>query len=283
MRRKPVISYIAVTALALLAAAPAARAQDGSPWVSDLHSAVRLIGGAALKTEGVTVRRAGIEIRLDDGWKTYWRYPGDSGIPASFDFNGSVNVKSVTVLWPAPKRFADGAGGYSIGYTGRLIVPLRVAPQDAGKPTSLRVKAGYAVCEKLCMPAEAEAAIVLSGKAGAHEADLAAAEARVPKPATLGAPGAFAIRSMQREGSGEDARVIVEVAAPNGARVDLFAEGPTPHWALPLPQETGGAPGLRRFSFKLDGLPPGEDGRGARLTLTAVASDAAIEVAAHLD
>jgi DsbC/DsbD-like thiol-disulfide interchange protein len=281
MRRKPA-TYLAAVLTVLLCNAPA-RAEDASPWVTDLHSAVRLIGGATLKADAATVRRAGIEIRLDPGWKTYWRYPGDSGIPPNFDFTGSANVKAVTVLWPAPRRFPDGAGGHSIGYKDRVILPLRIVPLDAGKSTTLRVKADYAVCEKLCMPAEARAEILLSGIAGAHETDLAAAEGRVPQPAALGAAGALAIRSVKREGSGADARIVVEVTAPAGAAVDLFVEGPTPHWALPLPAAIASPPGMHRFAFRLDGLPPGENGHAARLTFTAVAGATAIEVAAHLD
>ena len=100
--------------------------------------------------------RAGVEIKLKEGWHTYWRYPGDSGVPPVLDFSKSQNVKAVTVLYPAPSRFPDGAGGNSIGYTGVLILPLHVVPQDAGKPVTLDLKLDYAVCEKLCVPAEAK-------------------------------------------------------------------------------------------------------------------------------
>src|SRR5262245_48206912 len=86
-------------------------AADASPWDKGSNWSVRLIGGAA--QAGLV--RAGIEIKLDPGWKTYWRYPGDSGIPPRFDFAGSGNVKAVAVMWPAPHRFPDGAG-HSIGY-----------------------------------------------------------------------------------------------------------------------------------------------------------------------
>jgi DsbC/DsbD-like thiol-disulfide interchange protein len=269
---------------AWLLAAPSARAQDASAWATDLHAAVRLIAGATRGDSGATVRRAGLEIRLDPGWKTYWRYPGDSGVPPSFDFSGSTNVKAVTVLWPAPHRFDDGAGGHSIGYKNHVLLPLRVTPQDTSKPTVLRVQASYAVCEKLCVPAEAKAEIALSdtaGAGGAHEADLTSAEARVPRHATLGAGDGLAIRSVHREGRGADARVVVAVRAPAGAPVDLFVEGPTADWALPLPMPE--PPGTHRFAFRLDGLPAGARAHGARLTLTAVAGETAIEVAAHLD
>ncbi len=117
-------------AIALVCAggAPAAQAQSASAWEGELHAAARLIGGSAVNSGEGMLLRAGLEIRLDPGWKTYWRYPGDSGVPPTLDFAGSENVKSVTALWPAPQRFSDGAGGHSISLTVNLtdIVLKRV-------------------------------------------------------------------------------------------------------------------------------------------------------------
>jgi len=270
---------------------PTAKAQDASAWQGELHAAARLIGGATQNASEAKWLRAGIEIRLDRGWKTYWRYPGDSGTPPSLDFSGSENVSAVTALWPAPERFSDGAGGYSIGYLHNVVLPLRVVPKNAAKPSSLHAKLGYAVCGSLCIPAEADLNLKLSGKAGTEEPELIAAEARVPRRVRVGAdPGSregLAIRSVHRQTESAHERVVVEVAVPEGAPVDLFAEGPTSDWALPLPEPDKSAPnnvpGLRRFSFVLDGLPPGVRAQGAKLTLTAVSPTDAIEVEVHLD
>ena len=278
---------IVTIALFGLVGAVAAWAQDASPWDREPHAAARLIAGAAVVSDGGEVPRAGIEIRLDPGWKTYWRYPGDSGVPPTFDFAGSENIKAVTPLWPAPERFADGGGGYSIGYHGDIILPLRIVPDDANKPAALRVKIGYATCSNICVPAQADLGLTLSGKTGAEEPILAAAEARVPRHVALGAGGALAITSVHRERSGSHDRVVVAVGVPNGAPVDLFVEGPTSDWALPLPQPIGatatGAPAMRTYAFDLDGLPPGAHAEGALLTFTAVSSGDAIEVEARLD
>src|SRR5215468_6316826 len=194
--------------LLLVPIAVPAQGADASAWDKDMHSAMRLIAAGAAgapRSGGPATFRAGIEIRLDPGWKTYWRYPGDSGVPPTLDFAGSENVKSVSALWPAPERFADGAGGYSIGYHGDVVLPLQIIPNDAAKPSLLHVKLGYAVCGKLCVPAEAQLALTLSGKPGTEEPALAAAEARVPRRVALGEPGSLTIASVHRENSGKRA------------------------------------------------------------------------------
>ncbi len=266
-------SAISLTLLCL--SATIAGAQDPSEWDKGLHSAARLIAGSA----DLMSILAGVEIQLTPGWHTYWRDPGDSGVPPTFDFAGSDNVQSVTVLWPAPERFPDGAGGYSIGYHDNVIFPLRVIPKDTARASTLHLKLAYAVCEKLCVPADANLKINLIGS-GTEAATIAKVEARVPRRVVLGVGRALVIRSVRRD---EINRVVVDVAAPDGVPVDLFAEGPTPEWSLPLPEVIGTEPGVRRFAFKLDGLPPGAQPRGVALTLTAASRDDAIEVVVHID
>jgi DsbC/DsbD-like thiol-disulfide interchange protein len=260
-----------------------ALAQDASAWDGDKRSAARLVAGARRTENGAAILRGGIEIRLAPGWKTYWRYPGDSGVPPRFDFSRSDNVATLDVLWPAPQRFADEEGN-SIGYKGDVILPLRIVAKDAGKPALLRLKLDYAICEKLCVPAEASAELSISGAATAFDARISAAEDQVPKRVPQRVPNdasstTLAIRAVRQEDAAPHPRVVVDVAAPAAEPVVLFAEGPTAEWALPLPQEVPGAPpGLRRFAFDLDGYPPGTKPDGATLRLTAVAGGHAIEV-----
>jgi DsbC/DsbD-like thiol-disulfide interchange protein len=262
------------------AAWTSAWAADASPWDGDTRAGLRLIAGS--RTNDATAR-AGIEIKLAPGWKTYWRYPGDSGVPPRFDFAGSQNVKSVEILWPAPHRFSDESG-ITIGYKDDVIFPLRIVPQDAAKPVLLRLKADYAVCEKVCIPAEGRAELLLDGRRSELDQHLAAFEALVPKRAKLGDGAPLAVRAVRRDTSGDRPRVIVDVATPGNAPADLFAEGPTPDWALPVPEPVAGAPaGLQRFAFVLDGLPPGKGADGALLTLTLVSGTGAVEVSTHLD
>ena len=145
-------SSIALAALACLAPLRAS-AQDVSPWIKDTNSAVRLIAGS----RSGNVLLGGIGFQLQPGWKTYWRTPGDSGVPARIDFAKSDNVESVEILWPAPMQFPDGAGGISFGYQKQVLLPLRIIAKSPDKPVTLRAEINYAVCEKLCIPVEAQA------------------------------------------------------------------------------------------------------------------------------
>ena len=271
---------LAVAACVFSWIATPAMAAESSRWNGDARSAVRLIAGTV--PAGAATVRAGIEIRLKPGWHTYWRYPGDAGFPPQFDFKGSQNVKSVEVRWPAPKLQPEGSV-MTIGYDRDVILPLSIVPEDPAKPVTLRVKADYAICEKLCAPAEGEAELTITPGASKLEPQLAAAEALVPKRRALGEGPGLVIRSVAREDQPKP-RVVVDVAAPPGAKVDLFAEGPTPEWALPVPAPLSGAPqGQSRFAFDLDGAPPGAEYQGSRLTLTAVTGREAIEVTIRLD
>jgi DsbC/DsbD-like thiol-disulfide interchange protein len=286
-RRPAAAKLLIAPAVLVLGVGIARAADDVSPWDGDARGAARLIAGARPPGQGAPLR-AGIEIRLKQGWHTYWRYPGDAGVPPRFDFTGSQNVKAVEVLWPAPRRLPE-AGLATIGYDRDVILPLRVTPQDQAKPVALQIKLDYAICEKLCVPAQAKAELALAGGRTAQDAALAAAEARVPRKAalgagqTLGADPALAVRSVRRENGVDRPRILVDVAAPRGAAVDLFVEGPTQEWGLPLPVAVdGAASGLQRFMFELDGAPPGAKDEGAVISLTAVTDGDAIEVPIHL-
>jgi len=264
----------------LLASAPtfAAGAADASSWDGDARSAMRLVAGSSAGVGGML--RGGVEIRLAAGWKTYWRYPGDSGVPPAFNFSKSENVKSVSVLWPAPHRFTDD-GGASIGYKGDVMFPLHVVAKNPNRPATLRLTLDYAICEKLCVPAKGEATLELSSRPSPHDSRLAAAELEAPRQARVGETASFGIAAVRLEPGQPHPRVVVEIAAPATAPLDLFVEGPTADWALPLPEPIPGAPpGRRWFAFDLDGAPPGVDAIGARLRFTVVSAGNAVDVTA---
>ncbi len=272
---RPALGFV-ITILASLTAV-AARAQDASPWQDDGHSAIRLLAGS----RSGAVLLGGIAFQLKPGWHTYWRTPGDSGVPPRFDFSKSDNVEAVTVLWPAPTKFDDGAGGTSLGYHDQVILPLRIVAKNADKPVTLRATVNYAVCEKLCIPVEANVELAFTSVASTEDSVLFAALDTVPKPANVGDPNPLTIRDVEREGRSE---VLVDVVSPNAKPVSLFVEGPTPDWGLPVPKLLDhGPPGVKRFAFALDGVPPGVNPEGAALKLTLVGGDRAYEFNINLE
>jgi DsbC/DsbD-like thiol-disulfide interchange protein len=99
--------------------------------------------------------QAGVLVELEKDWKTYWRNPGDAGIPPQFDWAASRNVGSVDVSYPVPARFRD-ASGEAIGYHDRVLFPVSVKASDSEKPVQLKLKMFFAVCQTVCIPASAE-------------------------------------------------------------------------------------------------------------------------------
>ncbi|AUH32790.1 protein-disulfide reductase DsbD domain-containing protein [Paracoccus tegillarcae] len=132
-------------ALAFALSAVAAHAQDLPPGLTD----ARLLPGW---TDEQGNRIAALELRLQPGWKTYWRSPGDSGIPPSFDWGASQNIGELTVQWPAPELI-DSGGSLSFGFHDRLVLPFSIVPKTPGQPIDLATVVDFGLCENICVPA----------------------------------------------------------------------------------------------------------------------------------
>lgn len=273
-RRALVRTLAALPLVPALAGRTRAAPPPGPEAITD-SAKVRLLAGS--QADGLV--QAGLELRLDTGWKTYWRYPGDSGVPPRFDWSGSRNVAGVTVGWPAPRRFPDGSGGTSIGYKDTVLLPLTVRLTDPGQPAQLDLNLDFAVCQALCVPAQAHVALALPGT-GADDARLAAARATVPVETALGAPGPLAVQSVSIDSSQTPPQIIVTAKAGTGA--SLFLEGPDDGWALPLPQPAGAAGANLRFAAPLLGVPSDAPVTGNRLRLTLIEGTRAIETVVPL-
>ena len=277
------LRHFTLCSLALVPLAGPALAGDMSAWSAPEGTAARLVAGGS--QDGALM--GGVEIRLPPGHKTYWRYPGDSGVPPHFDWSGSRNVEAVEVLWPAPSRFDDG-GSFSIGYKHDVVLPLRITPTDRTQPVELKLNLDFAVCGKICQPANAALDLALPpGGTGAPSAALAQALASVPHPAALGAEGLGAtgepgIASAELRHTSEGAVLRIVTHVDHAATADLFVEGPDEDWALPLPAREAGADGQTIFVLPVDGVPKGADITTARLRFTLVDGDRAIDVDAPL-
>jgi DsbC/DsbD-like thiol-disulfide interchange protein len=138
-----------LAALALLAPAPLLANSGDEP------ASIRILPGW-LGTDGQ--RFVGIEISMAPGWKTYWRAPGEAGIPPYLDWSGSRNISGVDIHWPVPEVF-DYAGMTVIGYHEQVVIPIEITPTQAGEPVHLAGHAEFGVCDDICVPMSFEFAI----------------------------------------------------------------------------------------------------------------------------
>ncbi|HBM61536.1 protein-disulfide reductase DsbD domain-containing protein [Salipiger marinus] len=159
-----------ITALACAAAVVlGSPASAETPFMAELRPGWRLPDGDHM---------AALHLRLAPGWKTYWRAPGDAGIPPLFDWSGSHNLQAVSVLWPTPHVFHQ-SGMRSVGYARELVLPLRIHAQEDGD-TVLKMQVQLGVCKDICLPAQMDLSAVLPAALTRADPMIAAALASAP-------------------------------------------------------------------------------------------------------
>ena len=168
----PALAFIALLILALPSAATARTASQ-----DEVLSAALLPGWQT----GTGAHMAGLRLDLAPGWKTYWRSPGDAGIPPQFDWSGSENLKSVRIHWPAPVVFHTN-GYQTIGYKGGVVLPVELVARDPSRPVVLRAKVELGICRDICVPAWLDLSAEVAAP-GAPDAAIRAALAARPASA----------------------------------------------------------------------------------------------------
>jgi DsbC/DsbD-like thiol-disulfide interchange protein len=222
----PIAGALAAAHLLVLSG-PSAFAADAfsTDWAQTAKSQARLIAGGG--------DLAGFEIALSPGAITYWRDPGDAGLPPTLDFSTSDNVASVEPEFPAPKRIKEADGGEAFGYEGNVVFPLRVKPRDPKEPMTLKLNADFAVCEKVCLPAKAHLELTLPSSADSPLAGaIHAALSSVPRAVAskdFGALEALDAHSWR-----------LCPAHQEGPPRDLFVEAPTGWWFKVAPAQADG-------------------------------------------
>ncbi len=221
-----VLAAIALAALAtLLAPALAAARAGASAWISSEQSQIRLISASAAVGDGRTLR-LGVHVRLEPGWKTYWRSPGDAGLPPRFDWSGSVNVARAEVGWPAPKRFTL-FGLDSFVYGDEVVYPITVTLARPGQAVSFRLKADYAVCKNICVPYQAVLALDVPAGAAAETPYRRLIERYLRRVPARGSSDQLSLESVALRGSDSGPMLEVRARAKRPfAAPDLLVEGP---------------------------------------------------------
>lgn len=102
----------------------------------------------------------GLALEYGEGWKGYWRTPGEVGLAPEINWSGSTNLKSAELLWPAPERF-EAFGIENFGYSGQVVLPIRARLEDAGHPLELRARVSLLTCSTVCVPHDFELSLAL--------------------------------------------------------------------------------------------------------------------------
>lgn len=243
-----------------------------SEWVEGHNSRARLIGGGA--------GMVGVELQLPEGWKTYWRSPGEAGgVPPSFDWSKSANLASAKVLYPAPKRFTDRSGD-TVGYKGTIVFPVRLEAKDPAQPIDLNLAFDYGVCKQICIPAQAELSLSVAPDAGqAMSEEMVEAMTRLPSPPEAHRENDPVVKQTRSELSGDNPQVIIEAQFPDGgAAADVFVEAPDGLYVPPAKKLSDDGKG--GIAFKIDLSKDADIGalKGKQLTATLVSEKGQSEV-----
>jgi DsbC/DsbD-like thiol-disulfide interchange protein len=239
--------------LSLALAAPAV-AGPVNQW-HDTHGArVRIVTEPSPDEEGIL--RGALEIRLDPGWKTYWRDPGDSGVPPSIAVQGRGNVAQPVIGFPPPERFDDGYSLFA-GYDETVAFALSFPVEDPEAGLDFTAELFLGICETICIPVQASLDIAPARMSGEDARIVGEAFARLPDEPHDG----FRATTVElRQG-----RLIVAATLPEGiVDADLYVagskyhimglpqrmEGTAPRFAVPI-HASDGAPGSVRLHYTL--------------------------------
>lgn len=225
----------------VLSAGSAASAWDRNPYAS----ARLLAGGEA--GDGVLV---GVQIRLEPGWKTYWRVPGEAGVPPRFDWSRSGNVASARVEWPVPVWHED-AYSTSIVYENEVVFPVTIRRQADGVPTIVRLDLVYAACRDICVPARASLALDLSRVPETTTAEAVLLERyRRQVPQNL-PPDEAGLERARLNDRGDTLELVLRGSDTDPVR-DIFVEGP-PGYLFGRPRGTGIRDGVATYEVPVSG------------------------------
>lgn len=148
-----VMKKIAIVAFGILFVSTAHSAfASSSQWFETDGGRIRLVTTGKADAEG---RLTGaLDIDLKPGWKTYWRDPGDTGVPPQVDISSSKNIAAAELQFPAPQRHDDGYGKWA-GYNHPVALPVVFTLKSANEPATVEAGVFLGVCEEICIPVQA--------------------------------------------------------------------------------------------------------------------------------
>ena len=153
---KPIIKFLIVTLTLIFNFNASANTSDWKVFSAGETKVLQMrLTSSTEGTKGLKEIPISLEVITNPGWKIYWRYPGDSGLPTEINFNDSSNVKSFQIFWPAPFRFST-FGIDTFGYEGQIIFPINVIPEIVNEMINLNTQISLLACNEICIPFQEE-------------------------------------------------------------------------------------------------------------------------------
>ncbi|MBL4767898.1 MAG: hypothetical protein JKY94_09310 [Rhodobacteraceae bacterium] len=171
---------------------------------------------------------AALRLTLPEGWKTYWRAPGDAGIPPRFDWRGSRNISSVSITWPSPDVF-DQNGFQTIGYETQMVLPIEITPVRADLPIRLKGEMEFGMCKEVCIPGTLKFDHKIDANAPRNPVIVAAMAQRPYSASEAGVRAATCRLSPTRDGLQITARITMPSAG--GREVAVIEPGNPALWS----------------------------------------------------
>lgn len=242
-----------------------------SEWFNTKGAKMRLITAARPESQKID---AALEVLLETGWKTYWRSPGESGIPPFFDFAQSSNIVDAKVKFPTPFYFNE-QGTEIVGYKNRVVFPIELQIGTFGKPTVLQLRTVIGICGEVCIPVQAKLSVREPGTIGpTFDVSRALNEAAASLPSNPE-------EELQVVSAGwnesEPSKLSIEAQVSESSKdVQLHVEGPQDWYLLPakLVERKGNA---ARFLLDITDIPKDANPAATNFRFTLVADGRGIE------
>ncbi|PVB63064.1 protein-disulfide reductase DsbD domain-containing protein [Labrenzia sp. 011] len=231
-------------------------------WTEVQGGAVRLIASGPLENGQY---QAGLEFLLDPGWHTYWRSPGEAGIPPRITLSDADNIGDLEILYPVPEHHDDGFSR-SIVYHGGIVLPMQVFPEAAQKPVRLSIDVFFGICNEICVPGDASLSLDLTPET---RADMIAAKLIARNLAAVPVTGGnddLDITSVVPTSEGD--RLVIRAKVAGDETPELFAAGPEGSF-IGLPELTAHTEGEAYWELPTRGLAVSDEDNTLRLVLSA--------------
>ena len=244
------------------------------PWQGGNEMQARLVS-AIDSFDGRDEFQAGLEVKLSEGWKIYWRSPGDAGLPPVLDFSKTPAVTGHHLDFPAPKRFSI-LGFDSFGYANHVIYPLRLSLDHPQQSLTIAAQFDGLVCKDVCIPLREMLTLSMlkgQGTPSAFARDIAQYMAKVPRQSTS---RGIVIKAVYLDGD----TLVLPFVHPNNQAItapqDILIEAPT-GYAFAKPQWQD-----HTARIAIEGKPAPEL-MGEGITVTVVAKDWLLEAPATIE